>query len=317
MVGWEQNRRGGGIDVELKQLQYFVTCAEKGSLTRAAEALYTTQPHVSQVIRALEQELGVRLFRRTGTGIALTTQGERIRFYALNALKNAAMIREAGAGADRPSLRIAANPSSRLALRAAEFFRLGGRAGAELEYTECGIETMMELLSRRQFDLGFLFLPEDRLPAFSHMAGRHRLVYEPLQKSDLVVYCGPKGPFYGVGHIGPEALDGCRCIQLEDDFFSVEELLSEHPAFRSGRCAVEKAIRTNSDHLMLRMLRETELCNIGSYWQISADSDFSLTRIDGFEGRVSFGFLRREDEEPAALAAEFLTGLREPAEPGA
>ena len=52
----------GGIEMELRQLEYFLKCAEKGSLTRAAEELYTTQPHMSQVIRALERELGVALF---------------------------------------------------------------------------------------------------------------------------------------------------------------------------------------------------------------------------------------------------------------
>ena len=40
--------------MEIRQLRYFLLCAEKGSLTRAAEALYTSQPHVSQVIRSLE-----------------------------------------------------------------------------------------------------------------------------------------------------------------------------------------------------------------------------------------------------------------------
>ena len=85
--------------MELRQLEYFLECAQRGSLTRAAEALYTTQPHVSQVIRALERELGVALFRRTGSGIVLTEDGERIRFYAENAVKNAALIRDTAADA--------------------------------------------------------------------------------------------------------------------------------------------------------------------------------------------------------------------------
>ena len=47
--------------MELRQLEYFLECAQRGSLTRAAEALYTTHPHVSQVVRALERELGVKV----------------------------------------------------------------------------------------------------------------------------------------------------------------------------------------------------------------------------------------------------------------
>ena len=295
--------------MDLRSLQYFITCTEKGSLTLAAEELYTTQPHVSQVIRALEAELGVKLFRRTGAGVALTPEGERIRFYAINTLKNADMIRQISAG-DAPGLRIAANPSSRLARRSEEFFQRMAAEGAAAEYTECGIEEMLELVGQRGYDLGFLFLPEDRLTAFAHMAERRRLEYAALRRTDLVVHCGPHGPFYGRERVAPEELHGCRCIQLADDFFSVEELLNEHPAFRSGRCAVRRVIRTNSDHLMLRMLRETELCNIGSYWHRDEHSDFSLTRIDGFEGRVSFGYLRRADAPLSDTAAAFLETLR-------
>ena len=51
--------------MELQQLQYFLTCAQEGSVTKAAEALYTSQPHISQVIKTLENELGVVLFHRS------------------------------------------------------------------------------------------------------------------------------------------------------------------------------------------------------------------------------------------------------------
>ena len=295
--------------MDLRQLHYFITCSEKGSLTRAAEELYTSQPHVSQVIGALESELGVKLFRRTGSGIELTREGESIRFFAQHTLINADLIRAVSAESDRRVLKLAANPSSRLAQRAAEFFCGEDRGSTGLEYTECGTETMMDLISGRQYDMGFLFLPEDRLPAFSRMAERRRLVYRPLQKSDLVVHCGPPGPFYGIGHISPEELSGCRCIQFEDDFFSLEELLNEHPYYRSGRCSIERVIRTNSDHLMMRMLRETDLCNIGSYWNSNDDREFTLTRIEGFEGRVSFGCLLPEDAKLGKPAEKFLESL--------
>ncbi len=89
----------------------------------------------------------------------------------------------------------------------------------------------------------------------------------------------------------------------------MEELLNGHPSFRSGRCSIERVIRTNSDHLMMRMLRETELCNIGSYWNSNDDREFSLTRIEGFEGRVSFGCLLREDVKLDTPAEEFIESL--------
>ncbi len=61
--------------MELYQLRTFLTVAEEGHLTRAAEKLFTSQPAVSSHIRALEEELGVRLFERTTRGMLLTSAG--------------------------------------------------------------------------------------------------------------------------------------------------------------------------------------------------------------------------------------------------
>jgi DNA-binding transcriptional LysR family regulator len=300
------------MKMELRQLEYFLKCAEKGSLTRAAEELYTTQPHVSQVIRALERELGVSLFRRTGAGIVLTSDGERIRFYAQNAVKNAALIEETARDRSGETLRIAANPSSRLAVLAGEYFTAQAAEGMTLQYTECSIEQMMELLQHRQYDLGFLFMPENKRTAFTHLAERRHLCYTPLLQSDLVLHCGSMSPFYQREAVDPEELNGCDCIQMEDDFFSLEELLSEHPSFRSGKWALKKLIRTNSDHLMLDMLRTTALCNLGSYWLRagSGETDFSRAVVQGFEGRVAFGCLRIDNRPLSAPAEAFLAALK-------
>ena len=61
--------------MELYQLRTFAAVAEEAHLTRAAERLHLSQPAVSGHIKALEQELDVRLFERTATGMVLTESG--------------------------------------------------------------------------------------------------------------------------------------------------------------------------------------------------------------------------------------------------
>ncbi len=297
--------------MDLRQLQYFLVSAQKGSLTRAAEELYTTQPHVSQVIQTLERELGKKLFVRTGSGIVLTPEGEQARMYAENALKNVSLMKEVFREENK-TLSIAANPSSRLAWAAGEFY-LGQQGDFRLKYTESPTERMPKLLQNRTVDLGFLFVPDSKLSAFRHMAESRGLVFTTLLTSDLVVYSGEKGPFYGRESIRPEELDGCACIQMEDDFFQVEDILMRNEHFRSGKCALRRVIRTNSDHLMLHMLDRTGLCNIGSYWQGSSGEEarFTCSVVEGFRDQIVFGYLTLQGRPMRQEEEEFLALLRQ------
>jgi DNA-binding transcriptional LysR family regulator len=58
------------------QLQYFVTVAEEGQMTRAARRLHLAQPALSQAIAQLEAELGIELLHRHPRGVTLTAAGE-------------------------------------------------------------------------------------------------------------------------------------------------------------------------------------------------------------------------------------------------
>lgn len=65
--------------MELRVLQYFLTVAREENITKAASLLHITQPTLSRQLMQMEEELGVKLFRRGKHNILLTEEGMLLR----------------------------------------------------------------------------------------------------------------------------------------------------------------------------------------------------------------------------------------------
>ena len=84
------------------QLECFVAVAENLNFSRASEDLKITQPAVSHQIRSLEEELGVKLFRRTSKSVSLTPEGILFLPDANMILKTAMSAKERLGSRERP-----------------------------------------------------------------------------------------------------------------------------------------------------------------------------------------------------------------------
>ena len=100
----------------LKQLRAFCEATHLGSMSEAARALHSSQPAVSAQLRALEEEFGVALLRRRGTGVAPTRAGANLyrvaRPLVEGLLRVPALFEEQHHGADSGSVRIGAGEVS-------------------------------------------------------------------------------------------------------------------------------------------------------------------------------------------------------------
>src|SRR5947209_467669 len=74
--------------MDFDQINTFLEVSRLSSFSKAAETCFRTQPAVSSQIRALEEEVGARLFDRSGGRVALTGAGKVFQQYAEQALES-------------------------------------------------------------------------------------------------------------------------------------------------------------------------------------------------------------------------------------
>jgi DNA-binding transcriptional LysR family regulator len=160
--------------MEIRQLKFFIAVAEELHFGRAADVLHMAQPPLSQQIKLLEKELGVKLFLRTTRSVELTSAGEalyRRAKHVLDAMQDAEMAAKAGGSSTYGRVRIGfAGAATR---------HLLPQLAREVKARYPNIELILrgnlyanaaqEAIARGEIDLGFVRLPFN-LPGLSYRA---------------------------------------------------------------------------------------------------------------------------------------------------
>jgi DNA-binding transcriptional LysR family regulator len=177
------------MNIETRQLRYFVTVAEELHFGRAAARLHMTQPPLSQAIAALEDGLGTALFLRNRRTVALTPAGSALLPEARRILSEAALLpdlaRRAASG-ETGRLALAFITSADYSVLPPFLRRYSERyPGVQLSLQEATSDVQIDELLRGRIDAGLLIppLPERARAALDYM----KVLDEPL------ILCAPAG----------------------------------------------------------------------------------------------------------------------------
>jgi len=174
--------------VQLVQVEGFLEVARRGSVSRAAEALFITQPTLTARLHGLERELGAALFLRTAHGMRLTDAGRAWIPYAERALRALVEGRDAVEQVKTASaghLMIAAAPavSTYILPQLLERF-VSEHPRVEVSVRTGHSEDVVELVLRDEVQIGL------------GRAIRHPdLELLPFHKEELVLVCAPDHRF--------------------------------------------------------------------------------------------------------------------------
>jgi DNA-binding transcriptional LysR family regulator len=105
--------------MDLRRLKTFVTVAENGTVSKAAEILHITQPALSRQLAGLEQELGFALFERAGRRLLLTPRGDQFLGDCRSLLAHAGTLSERALALGRGDIRVLRVAASALTIEGA------------------------------------------------------------------------------------------------------------------------------------------------------------------------------------------------------
>lgn len=176
--------------MNLDQLKSFVTVAQLGNFTRAADELHLAQPSLSRQISALEHDLGAALLHRSRSGSTLTAAGESLLPLARRMLADADSVRselDELAGLRRGRVRLGATPTLCVSVVAdgLSLFH-GAHPGVELHISEQGSRRLLEELAAGELDFALI--------TTSDAAAADRFAVTPLLVEELVVISSAQAP---------------------------------------------------------------------------------------------------------------------------
>lgn len=158
--------------MDVRQLKYFVTIVEAGSLSKAAERLFVAQPSLSQQILSLETELKAKLLIRSPQGVVPTEAGKALYRLSRDVLRRMDQIRQEvqeGGGSETGTVAIGF-PTTIASVLAAPLFRCVRQKypGIRLQIFESMSGYITELLANGRLDLAILFRDTESLGVSVH-----------------------------------------------------------------------------------------------------------------------------------------------------
>lgn len=283
--------------MDLKQLQYFVVCAQTGSFSDAAKVLYSTQPSVSKVVKALEDALGMQLFERLPRGIRLTVQGQKVYRYACRITNEIDALENMASHGMTKWIRVSLNPSSWFANQFVDFYNETYEKNYHFQLTTAGVRSVMDRVRDYVDDIGFVYILSQQKENFLHEISRNKLQFVPMYETDVVFYPGKETELYDSGKSKVELkdLDGVRFIQnYQDEFFDIGSVHEESFQWKD----IDISVLTNSDYIIEKMLKNSRISNVsGSYLSENKTGTTPGIPLDMGDSKVLFGYIVHKGEK--------------------
>lgn len=216
----------------LQQLNYIITIAATGSLSKAAEKLYVAQPSLSKTVQDLEKEIGITLFYRSGKGMTLTNDGLEFMAYAQQVYHQYETLLEKYGKSEKRKQKfgISTQHYSFAVKSFVEMVKKFNTIEYEFAIRETKTREVIEDVHTAKSEIGIIYLSDFNRKIITNLLKANDLEFHKLIDCDAYVYIWKGHPLAGCKSISFEQLADYPCLAFEQgsegSFYFAEEILS-------------------------------------------------------------------------------------------
>ena len=298
----------------IQQLKYIITISENGSLNKAAEVLFITQPSLTSAVRELEKELGITLFNRGGKGVTLTNDGTEFLQYARQVVAQYDRLLEkyGRSGTLRKKFGISTQHYSFAVKSFVEMVKQFDTDEYEFAIRETKTSEVIEDVTTGKSEVGILYLSDFNRKAIGKFLKSNQLEFHPLIQCEPYVYLWKGHPLAKQKSIRLAELRDYPCLSFEQgpggSFYFAEEILSTYDYIRTIK-ATDRATMLN---LMVGLNGYT-LCS-GIICEELNGPDYVAIAFEAEEeeiaaGRMEIGYIVKQNMILSKLAEQYIREL--------
>ncbi|MDO5108474.1 MAG: LysR family transcriptional regulator [Erysipelotrichaceae bacterium] len=221
----------------IQQIYYAITVSECGSINKAAEMLYISQPSLTSAIQELEKSIGIQIFNRTGRGVTVTNDGREFLLYARQVYSQYEQLRSRYSGDEKIRKKFAVSTQHySFAIKAfVEMVKKFDTTEYDFAIMEERTKEVIADVAGIRSEIGILYLSDFNRSAITKLLRTNSLEFHHLIDCQAYVYIYKDHPLAKKKSITLSQLQEYPCLQFDQgdssSFYFAEEILStnEYP----------------------------------------------------------------------------------------
>lgn len=299
----------------LQQLHYAITIARAGSINKASELLYVSQPSLTSSMQELEREFGLTIFHRSGRGVTLTPEGADFILYARQVYSQyEELVDRFGKAKNRKKKFGVSTQHYSFAVKAfVELVKEFDTSQYEFAIRETQTKAVIADVSGMRSEIGILYCSDFNRSVLGKLLRTAGLVFHPLITCSPYVYLWSGHPLAGKASITFAELQAYPCLSFEqgdaESFYYAEEILSTSE--------YQRTIKANDRATMLNLmvgLNGYTLCsgiiceelNGGDYVAVP----FEAGGLDG-ASVMEIGYIMKKNTALSSIGGLYIQKIRE------